>query len=79
MNPHMESSSVGTKEWLETTQGWIIYAYVGNEEPIEPVQFSGGDFVLPPNEVEAPRPMKRRTPLPFGENVRDTIRFLKGI
>ena len=48
MNPQMEGTSVGTKEWLETTQGWVIYAYVGNDQPIEPLEFSDSNSIRLP-------------------------------
>lgn len=78
MDTRLESSSVGTKEWLEATQGWVIRAYVDSGVSTEPDWAEKHGATTPLVGQEPHSPEKRRPELPFGENIRDAIRSLKG-
>ena len=77
MNEQVMSSSAGTKDWLETTQGWVIYAYVGGDLPTQFPVLAGAQPDKPYDLQGARQITRRRTELPFGENIRDTIRSLR--
>ena len=76
MDTRLENGSAGTKEWLEATQGWTIYAYAESGIHVAPIGISKDG--ASPTRQPLPVPRQRRREWPFGENIRDAIRAFKG-
>ena len=73
-----DSGSSGTREWLAATRGWTIRAYVDSGSPFEKTETMMGRPASDQSYSLGQSTQKKRPELPFGENIRDTIRSLKG-